>query len=267
MTADNTVVVSSDRRQDLERYITSLPEILSGREFDQFGIVPSMHARVGHTLLGFIQDSFEEKGRGRADESGDKWGPLSPAYLAYKRPVTGRDPPRAGKSAPGNKDGYLDAAQLKQWQRIYGQTLRWAIGHYPLAEAKALAAAKAWTVLKSQGAETKLGTFGQRKAGADYQTLVDTGALRRSLQPGTLRESGATADYTPATTEQIYESRSDSLVIGSRDRTAGFHHFGKGRRKRRLWPEHFPSAWWQEVLGQVTAGVMQFTQFFGGRGA
>jgi len=265
-----TFIVSADRRQDIAEFIEKLPEILSGRGDDVFGIRPAMHARVGYTLIGLIDTAFQEKGRGRTDEAGESWAPLSEQYLAYGRPTTGRNPPQAGKLAPGgkgNNDGYMSKAELQKWKNIYAHTLKWAVGHFPLAEAKAIAAAKAWNVMKKAGVQTKLGTFGQRKVGVDYQTLVDTGALRRSLQPGTIREYGPDAEYDPKNSDQIFESGTDQVVIGSRDRTAAFHHYGKGRRKRRLWPERFPDDWWRQVVGSVRGGIMQFVLYFGGREA
>lgn len=261
--ADTVYVVPADRQRDLERYLQRLPDILSGREQDRYGIVKGIHARMAFTLYAFIMDAFEAKGRGEADEAGERWAPLSPEYLAYKRPVIGRSPPKAGGLSPGGKDGYMTPDQLKKWQRIYAATLKALMNVYPIEEAKPIAAAHAWKVLKGppDNVQTKLGTFGARQAGVDYQTLVDTGNLRHSLQVGKLVDG----DYTPKNDDQIYESDAGSFTIGSRDRTAAFHHNGKGRRKRRLWPEHFPASWWHEMVGQARAGVMHFVDFFGRR--
>lgn len=267
-------IISDDRRPEVERFVQSLPAILSGQTRDPFGVVPAMHARIGYTFLSLVKTAYEIKGRGGVDEAGDSWAPLSAKYLAYKRPVKGRQPPRAGKLAPGRirggkndgkiPDGYMTKGEREQWNRIYGGTLKRLIARLPIDEAKRIAAGRAWNVMKSLGVKTKLGTFGTRVVGQDYQTLVDTGALRRSLQPGTVQD-GPTGTYQPKNGDQVYESTPRRVVIGTRIKYAAYHHYGKGTRRRRLWPEQFPSSWWRQILGQVRQGMLRYGDLFGGR--
>lgn len=262
-------VVSADRRPELEAFVRRLPSILTGQARDEHGVVPAMHAGIGLTFLALVQTAFEIKGRGGVDDAGESWAPLSAKYLAYKRPVTGRKPPRAGKFAPGGlkkngkqPDGYMTRAQLKQWNRIYGGVLNRLIGRYPIDQAQAIAAGRAWNTMKALGVKTKLDTFGARRPGQDYQTLVDTGALRRSLQPGTVATNGI---YQPRNGDQVYDSQPRRVVIGSRLRYASYHHNGRGTRQRRLWPERFPSSWWRQILGAVRQGCLRYGELFGGR--
>lgn len=296
MATDTVYIVPSSRQQALEEYVQKLPAMIGGSAADEHGIVKALHARVAYTLYGYIMTAFQEKGRGNADEAGDTWHPLSEGYLAYRRPVTGRQPPTAGRVSPGlvrggprngqPKDGYMTRSELDRWWQDYRRALAISIHHYERARAQAVAAGAAyrahefnraqaqsrsagaaWNEYKRRGGQTKLGTFGQRQVGVDYQTLVDTGNLRRSLQPGMFFESAADATYTAKSSDQIYESTGGSVTIGSRDRTAAFHHNGRGTRQRRLWPapDRWPAHWWADILGQVRAGVMHFVDFFGRR--
>lgn len=246
-----TTIRTNSSRRDVEHFLRSLPAILTGKAADPYGIAKGMRARVGFATLQLIKLDFEEKGRGRTGSDGTTWPALSKQYLAYQRPVVGRKPPRAGKKAPGGKDGFLTNKQLKEWRQIYARQLARFARSMELEAAKGRAAAYAWKVMKAKGARTKLEVFGNRRVGVDYQTLVDTGTLRNSLTPGQLNERGPAATYSPNDSEQVFREGPASVVVGTSVKYAKYHHDGK----RRLWPERFPDAWWDEITGAVVSGI------------
>ncbi len=266
--SETTVTVARLHRPELERLVRSLPAILSGRVQDEHGIRAGFHARIGHTMLHFIAENFDNLGTGKGGVNGETWARNSPEYLAYgkgpasSRRGTGQMPnnrpggPRdnANKLGRGPGTGMLSQAQLRQWWSVYmAKRAQYYARGYPVGTAKAFAAQDAWADAKKSGATTKLEAFGHKQD----QVLVDRGNLRRSIQPGTLAENEVEASYTPPDGKQIYDSQPTRLVIGTRVPYAAFHHFGKGKRKRRLWPEKFPDDWWAEILGQAVGGLVR----------
>ena len=259
-----TTVVTRDRKPELERIIRRLPSMLAGNVPDEHGIAAGFRARIGWAFFQLVAFSFNEKGRGGTDSAGESWAPLSPGYLAYRRPVTGRQPPRAGGFAPGGKDGYLTPDQLRLWRRTYADRLAWYVMRMPDKDAKARAAAIAWIVVKEKGAKTKIGTFGQRKAGIDYQILVDTGVLRRSLLPGeAVNENDVHSEYRPAD-NQKFDDVGTRLIVGTTVPYAKYHHHGKGKRRRRFWPETLPQDWWRQITDAAVSGFVRIGELFGG---
>lgn len=255
-------VVSSDRKQELTTLIRRLPAMLAGNVQDEYGVAAGFRARIANTFFSLVAPNFQRLGRGQPGADGDVWAPLSPEYLAYGRPVTGTKPPRGGKLAPGGKDGLLTGQQLALWNRTFRQALSHYIVFQPEEEAKSHAAAVAWIAVKKAGGKTKLGTFGARQVGVDYQTLVSHGDLRTSLKFGEVLEKiGPDAEYRPPR-GQHYEEQAYRLVVGSDDPKAKFHHHGKGRRRRRLWPERFPADWWNQILGQAMGGLTRIADLF-----
>lgn len=236
---------------------------MSGRARDTHGIASGFRARMAWTFFSLVMPAFQVKGRGGTDEAGDSWPELSAAYLAYQRPITGRQRPKAGKLAPGGKDGLLTKAQLASWRHIYArQLLRLSSSHQP-TDAKSIAAAIAWSVIKKQGAKTKLADprFGGRQVGS-YQILVDEGTLRRSIQPGELVGTGEVT-YQKPDNGQIVEGRPGQVVVGSSVPYAKAHHEGVGVPQRRLWPEQFPASWWRQIMDQAAAGISQVLRLAG----
>lgn len=259
-------VVTEAQKPKIEAFIRSLPGVLSGRLPDPHGVAKGMRARIGWTFFSLVAPNFEELGRGRVGADGDKWPPLSREYLAYQRPITGRKPPKGPGKAPGDKNGFLTKEELKQWRRIYADRLAFYMMRESDADAKAHAAAVAWTILKDRGAKTKLEEFGKRQAGVDYQTLVDTGTLRRSLMPGELQESvGPTANYQKQRGQE-FDDQGRRLVVGTKVPYAKYHHNGK-KNARRFWPKELPPDWERQMVDQVAAGLARIGELFGGRAA
>lgn len=264
---DTRVVVTSDHSPQIERLITRLPSILAGQVPDVQGIAAGFRARIAWAFFSLVAPAFNRKGRGETDDAGVSWAPLSRRYLAYQRPITGRRPPKGRGKAPGGNDGLLTADQLKLWNRTFAGSMKWLTLRYDPAKAKAIAAAHAWNVVKRAGGQTKLEKFGDRKSGVDYQILVNTGRLRQSLTVGQVSEQqGPGASYAAAKGQE-FESAAGRLVVGSNVKYAGYHHHGKGRRRRRFWPEQFPADWWAQILGTARGGLVRIATLFGGSGS
>ena len=267
--------MTKDQYPAIVGLIRRLPAILSGRIPDENGISQGFRSRIAHTIYSLIAPNFEDLGRGLQGADGDIWHPLSPEYLAYgrrfgttekadlkKKAGLGRQHQSGG--ATGTK-GLLTTEQAKLWRQTYAH----ALARFNLREgennAKAHAAAVAWTVVKKHGGKTKLEVFGHRQV----QILVDTGQLRNSILPGVLYENGPDATYGKPSgnggSNQIFDNLPTRLIVGSHDKKANWHHNAKSpRRKRRLWPDGFPSDWWKQILGTAVSGLVQIQQLFRG---
>lgn len=266
MTQDVHTIVTSDQAPQIIALFRSLPAILAGKLPDTHGIAAGFKARIGYAMYSLIAPNFNDLGRGIAGADGDKWAYLSKEYLAYSRRFGDGEKTQlkkdagvsqSGKYGVGGKGGLLTPDQVKLWRKTFARTLAQLIMKMPDSKAKARAAAVAWIVVKKAGGRTKIETYGSRKV----QMLVDTGYLRGSLQPGTLIEDGPSAVYVQPPGKgglaQIYRTEPSRVVLGSRDFKAKYHHLGRGRRRRRLWPERFPQAWWDQILGVAVSGLQR----------
>lgn len=273
MSNDVYATVTKDQREELVNLVRRLPSILAGRAPDENGLASGFRARIGHTVLSLIQPNFNDLGRGHAGADGDKWPPLTRAYLAYGRRFGPGEQSNLKKAAglgknaslaPNNQKGLLTPDQLKLWKRTFTEMYAWYVMKESDKSAKAHAAAVAWIVVKKAGGKTKLEAYGNRQV----QMLVDTGRLRNSLQPGELMENGPDAVYSRPTgeggQEQEFEIAEPSrVVVGSNVEYARHHHAAKSlKRRRRLWPERFPYEWWQEILGTALQGLVHLKDAF-----
>jgi len=240
--------------------INRLPQILSGSIPDEHQIASGFKARIGHTLLGLIQENFNELGRGGTGVDGTRWDPLTKEYLAYGRRFGDGEETalkkRAGLNsghqfAPNGKKGLLSLDQLKLWRKTYAHMLAKLLHKEMAGQAKAHAAAIAWIVVKKAGGKTKLEVFGNRQV----QMLVDTGRLRGSITPGTLTENGLGATNIPPSIkggpDQVFEDTAGKIVVGTNVEYAKHLH-----KKRRLWPREIPAEWWEEILGVAVSGLL-----------
>jgi hypothetical protein len=265
------VTITADEKPELVELLRRLPAILAGNAPDVHGIAAGFKARLGYALLSLIAPNFNELGRGMPGVDGTKWAPLSPAYLAYKRRFGPGEQKklkeqhglgRGHRFSPGGKQGLLNSAQLKEWNKIYAFHLKALAFRMPFEQAKQAASGIAWNKMKAQGAKTKLEVYGSRTV----QILVDTGRLRDSIQPGILFEQGPEANYqSPAGgQDQLFDvDTPGKLIVGSNDKKASWHHNAKPpRKRRRLWPETFPSDWWRQILGTAISGLQRIGDIF-----
>jgi hypothetical protein len=122
------------------------------------------------------------------------------------------------------------------------------------------AAARAWIILKSEGAKTIIGEYGD----APVMILRDKGFLLNSLSPGYI-PSQAKPPVPPPEPEgeggenQVFKFKAGEVILGTNRKHAITHHEGRGHNpKRRLWPEpsKWPSKWWQGIAEQGRLGVI-----------
>lgn len=265
--------ITTDSREELTNLLRRLPAILSGRVPDEKGIAAGFRARIGYTILSLIAPNFNELGRGQIGADGTKWPPLTREYLAYGRrfgpgeqaslkKAAGLN--RNNRLAPNDKKGLLTPDQLRLWRKTYSIHRARLLKRFGEAEAGSIAAGIAWNTVKAMGAKTKLEVYG----GRTVQILVDTGRLRGSLQPGTLSEQYAYAEYNKPSVvggpEQEFEvSEPYKVIVGTNVKYAKYHHNAKSpKRRRRLWPEHFPSDWWSQILGAAISGLSRIPETF-----
>lgn len=171
------------------------------------------------------------KARGGTDESGLQWPPLKSSTIAYSRRHPGVPPSK--KRAPFRPSWMLTEKQRKRWWQLN------ALG----------GAAFAWRVLKSEGAKTLIGEYGN----TPVEILRDTGLLLNSLTPGL------------GSPEQVFDAEATSVVVGTNRKWAGCHHRGIPGRlpQRRLWPEpsQWPESWWADILGEAKIGLLEVAMF------
>lgn len=252
------VVRTRRSRRELRALLRALPAALAGKGPDEGNVGRGFRMRLAVAFFSTIKQAFVTKARGGVDEAGDSWPKLSQRYLAYKRPVTGRKPPRAGKLAPGGKDGFMSQKDLDQWRKDYRQAIAWLAVKEPIADAKRHAAAIAWSKAKKAGVKTKLDVFGNR---TNVEILRDRGLLGNSLSPGLIA-----GDSYSAPAGQVVREEPGALIVGSNLVVADYHHGPRRKLKgrgavpqRRLWPEptRFPSAWWSDWLAVGMEGMQR----------
>ena len=206
-------------------------------------VANAMMTRLGLTALGHIKKAFIDKSRGGTDEAGERWAPLSPTTIAYRKTrMRGRGGrTKAERSRPTRPSQALNSRQQTRWWTVYRQGLAMFEGN------KGHAAARAWLILKSEGATTLLEKYGNRQV----DILRDTGLLLNSLSPGV------------NTDVSIFRVIPGEVIVGTNRIGAAEHHEGIPGRlpQRRLWPEprRWPSPWWLDIAEQGRQGLIDIT--------
>ncbi len=237
-----TVIYVRASREAIRRAILRIPqEARAGGT-----LADSMMTRCGLALLGRIKQAFIVKARGGTDEAGDKWVPLSPYTIAYKRRHPGVPP--ASVRAVSRPSWMLTNKQRDRWWEMYRRALRMYKGD------KSHAARRAWFILKSEGAETLFDKYGNTQV----EILRDTGLLLNSLSPGVTSDA------------DVFRVLPGEVIVGTNRKGAAEHHSGVPSRnlpQRRLWPDpkKWPSSWWLDILEQVKQGLVDIAiQLFRG---
>ena len=177
---------------------------------------------VGMECLSIIKTAFIAKSNGGADEAGETWEPLSPKTIAARRPPS---PKKKGE----RPRGLLNSAQDARWRALFAAALKWMKGD------KGHAAAYAWTILKAEGAKTRLETLGNRQVSVGR----DTGRLFNSLSPGV--------------EDNVLQAAPGAVTVGTAVKYAARFH-----AKRRLWPDQskWPSSWWARLNKTAADGLL-----------
>jgi len=224
---------------------------------DNNGIGARIRTRGGIRLLSLIQQNFVKLADGQPGVDGTRWPDLSPKTKAYSRRFgpgeqaelkrqAGVNSRRQNRGVAG-KGGLLTAAEQKKWNAIFATTKARLINRgVPAGEAAATAGKTAWSILKSEGARTKLDVFGRRKV----QILRDTGVLFNSFTPGI--ESLA---LPSGARDQLFDISRGTISVGTQVPYAIYHHGRHGEGKRPLWPRRMPIDWQREVADSVREGI------------
>lgn len=215
-------------RADAAAIARELHAALIGRESSE--LAKGVFLAIGFAALSDIKDDFVRKADGQAGEDGNTWKPLSKEYLAYQRRF-GRTEKATLKKAAGlgkqhrfgvsGNMGLLTKEQQKRWKAIFASTLARLLLSMAEPAAKSRAAQVAWAKLKSEGAQTMLEVFGNRKV----QIQRDTGVLLNSLSPGELSGGAQSVVYTPpgepGGEQQIMRAIENGVIVGTNVPYAG----------------------------------------------
>lgn len=256
-----TVTVRKSRRE-IVRILRRLPGLAAGRGGGLGSLRQVLMVRMGLALLKRIKDAFIIKAAGGTDDAGERWKPLSPMTIAYRRrhPKLNRQGgatkswvPKSANRAADAPSYMLTPRQRERWWALYRHFLHLYHGD------KSHAAATAWTISKAEGARTLMSVYGQMPV----LILRDTGLLLNSLSPGcTPEDAGPTP---PKVKHQIFRGSRGEVVIGSNRQWVLTHHDGVPGRipQRRLWPkpEQWPPSWWSDVLDQGQQGLLDIAVF------
>lgn len=235
-------------RQDLRRRLRALPRILAGGAPDPYGLARGLQLRLGVALLSKVQQDFVTKSRGGTGEDGIKWPALQRSTIAQRR--TTRQERKALGITGRRTRGLLTPAQDRRWKQIFASRRNALMAKHGMGsgQASAIAAKIAWSILKSEGAQTKLALLGGRRV----DILRDTGELFRSLGPGVEdRPSGADG--------QVFDVPPGKVIVGTNKKT--WHHRGVPGKlpARPLWrlDGTLPPGWWQYLLRVYNRGLVR----------
>jgi hypothetical protein len=132
-----------------------IPEkVLLGKVYKYRSVANLYKARLIQELMRQVNRSFWARAKGGTDELGNKWKPLAPSTHAYK-PLSPME--KKTYSLDGKRTrGLLTPAQDRKWRRIFAKNLK-IFERKGDPDAKKKAAAIAWSVLISEGAQTLIG--------------------------------------------------------------------------------------------------------------
>lgn len=211
---------------------------MAGREPDFQGLARGVQLRIALKLLSKIQQAFIKKSRGEVSDDGITWPPLLRSTVANRRPA-----PR--KKFGERPRGLLTNKQDAAWRKKYCQMLAMLRAKNVSEDnARKLAAQMAWRfVIDKLGAQTKLDKYGDRKVDIGR----DTGRMLRSLTPGV-----ESTDSFVGPSEQIVEVPPGAVIVGS-----NVPYFVPFHKKRPVWPEQLPEAWWKAITDAANRGLLQ----------
>lgn len=249
-----TTIVFSGARNEAARIIRALLASLTGH--DRSEAARAVFIAMGIAALTEVHQDFIVKARGGVGADGVKWKRLSRKTLAYSRRFGPGEQAklkraaglgRGHRFAPGTNTGLLTADQLKQWRGIFSSLLRKYAATMPLSEAKAKAAATAWTIMKQRGAKTKLEVYGDR----EHEVLRDTGILANSLSVGMISGDQYQLPAVEGGEQQVFKLLENGVIVGTNVKYARAHHEGlNGLPKRPILPEDgkMPIQWQERIL-------------------
>ena len=238
------------KRAAVRDAIRKIPGMMAGREGGQEA-VKGVLCRIGFAALTEIREAFVVKAAGGTDESGLKWKPLKRETVAYSRRHPGVLWP-GKKRAPFAPSWMLTKEQRKRWWALYNQfggTAPSGAAYHGKGVSHGWAAARAWQIIKAEGATTLLDAYGDTKV----DILRDTGLLLNSLTPGI-----ANLDGNATIEEQVFQPGIGEITIGTRRKLAAVNH-----KTRPLWPkpQNWPDSWWARILDSANTGLIEVAKF------
>lgn len=236
--AENVINFRGTRAQ-LRKLIAKAVAVASGHGGDAGEAQGQMQVRLGLTALANIKKAFIVKAAGGTDEAGLRWPPLAKSTVAYSRRHPGV--PKNVKGSP-NRASFAPSFMLTVKQRKRWWQLMRIVGP-----------ARAWIILKDEGAKTLIGEYGDAPA----QILRDTGLLLNSLSPGV--ESAYAPSSPPSVEDQVFKVGSGEVIVGTNRKHARAHHEGTSRiPQRRLWPmpSTWPQSWWDDLSESGRTGMI-----------
>lgn len=262
--SDQTIYVRASRQFVLDA-IARIPQVASGGSSEAQSAQRALLVRLGITALGRIHSQFIVKAKGGTDDCGLKWPPLAPSTIAYSRRHPGVLWP-GSRRAPYAPSWMLTAQQRKRWWSIYhgfgGVKPKGRAYHAKTNQYDDWAAARAWNILKSEGAKTLIGEYGNATSDINgpIQILRSTGLLLNTLSPPRFLADGGAAKIK----DQVFRVGRGDVVVGTNRPWAGTHHEGNGRiPQRRLWPDpnQWTQSWWEDLESQAAEGLLDIAVF------
>jgi hypothetical protein len=257
-------------RQFVQDALRRIPAICAGQP--AYGTAQAQRGllvRLGVALLERIHTAFVVKARGGTDDCGLKWKALSPSTIAYSRRHPGVKWPPTSR-APFAPSWMLTAPERKRWWALYRgfgggrakgrpyHASRTASQFFGINQGDTgWAAARAWNILKSEGATTLIGQYGHATSDINgpIEILRDSGLLLNSLSPALPGKSGLPLHVK----DQVFRLENAAVVVGTNRPHASVHHEGKGHvPQRRLWPapSRWTSGWWNDLKDQARQGII-----------
>ena len=263
MMAENVVYTRGTRQGVREVIAASVSEAVGGSSEDAQALL----VRMGLVALMKIKQAFVEKSKGGTDEAGESWPKLAKSTVAYSRRHPGV--PKSKQRAAFAPSWMLTKKQRKRWWELYrsflGKAPQGAAYHQRGAQVgSGWAAARAWKILKDEGAQTLMMKYGDEQ----LYILRSTGALMNSISPG-IDPSETRPPVPPPKPQgeggenQVFRLGYGSVIIGTNRKHALTHHEGTARiPQRRLWPEpsKWPQEWWDQIIEQGKLGLLEIIQ-------
>lgn len=211
-------------REQFKEEIRRLAAGVAGKGPTPMNVGEGIALRVGNAFLSQVQQAFVVKSKGGTGSDGITWKPLDRKTVANRRPA----PPK--KDFYYRPRGMLTASEDRRWVRYFlrrKQELVLRGMPWDDATTNAIAARYAWTLLKGEGAKTKLAMFGDMPA----LILRDTGKLFQSITPGI-------ADQRSNEPDQVFDIFPGGVTVGTNVPYGEHLH-----KDRPLWPPTIPTPW------------------------
>ena len=168
----------SGTHEQLRKLLWAFVGAMSGRSGNFAPYVRGIKMRVGVVALDAIQTAFVAKAAGGSGDDGISWQALQKSTIAARRigegdvadlkaiGITKRKYGYGARKQSGKdldvkgrlKRGFLTAEQDKRWRQIFGSRKASMMARHGMSEEAAAgrAAQIAWTILKAEGAKTRL---------------------------------------------------------------------------------------------------------------